>query len=366
MSNTIIIDLKKGEEYDFTIGSKTPIEVTDNTENIKISKDRNEIICKNKTDNCRFTVSSDSKININGKKKPNINPVSKNSSVQNSQNSKNSCKKIVNDIISIDMIKEMIKLLFKKDVSKMEDETICKTLLDLMTERKISINDLYLTYILKKPQNSNSKSKKVTDDLNGVKYNIIKTDGDGNCFFYSIFYAYLYNQDSTGIGKTIQYNTKTYNSKSFTNLLRKEISEKFNQESLQFFKFLKEVYPEDYEWFNEKDSIKDIKAIMNTNVYWADQWAISETEKLLSYKIIIYEPDSGKIYCTGNSDTDFNNYIILNYVGGNHYELIRIDDESLFTKDTLPVSIRDKYIERCVAKPAALSPPAAAEAAKPA
>ena len=142
-------------------------------------------------------------------------------------------------------------------------------------------------------------------------------------------------------------NGKKYNNASFIELLRKEISEKFDEESLQFFKFIKEVYTEDYEWLKNTYTVQDAKEIIKTADYWADQWAISETEKILSCKIIIYNQSKRKILCTGNSDEHLNNYIILYYTGNNHYNLISINNETLFRIDTLPQLIRDKYIERC-------------------
>ena len=120
------------------------------------------------------------------------------------------------------------------------------------------------------------------------------------------------------------------------------------------------------ESFNSLEQLRSkIKTMGNT--YWADENAIYILEKQLNIKFIICEIQSFKeedfnevilekkttLTCNKNDLTSSGSftpeyYIILNFLGYGHYELITYKDSGLLTFEQLPDSVKDRIFDRCL------------------
>jgi hypothetical protein len=111
--------------------------------------------------------------------------------------------------------------------------------------------------------------------------------------------------------------------------------------------------------FMEKiKDIDDLKAYINTSEYWADEWAISTLELLLSVKIIILEKTDDKysmVRCGQKIyvDEKYANYepsyyIIAAYNGNNHYDLVTYKKKKIFKFGEIPYDLKVLIINRCI------------------
>lgn len=111
--------------------------------------------------------------------------------------------------------------------------------------------------------------------------------------------------------------------------------------------------------FMEKiKSVGDFKSYILTSDYWADEWAISTLELLLSIKVIILEKTDDKytmIRCGQKiyDDEKYVNYepsyyIIAAYNGSNHYDLITYKKKKIFKFDEIPYDLKILIINRCI------------------
>ena len=116
---------------------------------------------------------------------------------------------------------------------------------------------------------------------------------------------------------------------------------------------------ENWDWMKGVKTKENLKEKIKTKSYWADDWSISKMEKLLNVKFIILneenydEGDEEFILQCGRHDesiTNFNPkyYIILNYTGGNHYELIEWKGKGLLSYMDIPYILRKLIVDRCM------------------
>ena len=100
--------------------------------------------------------------------------------------------------------------------------------------------------------------------------------------------------------------------------------------------------------------------------YWADQNAINILEKELNVKLIIFEktPDRDSTEFMDNPDKRVtitcskndlllesftpDHYILIEFLGFGHYQLIRHDYRGIFTFGELPTIVKDKVVNRCL------------------
>ena len=106
-------------------------------------------------------------------------------------------------------------------------------------------------------------------------------------------------------------------------------------------------------------SFEEFKDFIKTTNYWADELAIAMMERLLQIKFIIIKRERGKyfFYCndldqnlvdTQNIQPAFY-IIILN--SGMHYELISYESQRIFTFETLPELVKERYLQSCLTVP---------------
>lgn len=131
----------------------------------------------------------------------------------------------------------------------------------------------------------------------------------------------------------------------------KDMKEKYtdNENLLAEFKFMKNV-----------DSIDQLRDVVQTTEYWADNYAISILERELNMKFMIFselnynENDLNNVLqCTSTTTTsdefspDF--YVFTTY-SGNHYRLITYKNKRLFRFAEIPYDVKIMVVIKCMEK----------------
>jgi predicted NAD-dependent protein-ADP-ribosyltransferase YbiA (DUF1768 family) len=124
----------------------------------------------------------------------------------------------------------------------------------------------------------------------------------------------------------------------------------------------------EFKWLQGVETLKDMKDIIKTSDYWAETWTIKVIERSLNIQIIIlssYNYGEGYIdnvlQCGDMVDDDTENagiykpdhYIMISH-SINHYKLIKYNDQGIFTFETLPPSIKNIIIDKCLEKNAGI------------
>ena len=151
--------------------------------------------------------------------------------------------------------------------------------------------------------------------------------------------------------------------------VKKEISTKVKDQKKVYSQlkrdknFSKELL-NDFKWMEDINTLEDMKEKIKTCEFWAESWAIDILERALNIKLIILselnykEGDFDNVLQCGdmvNPDIEnkgsFNpdNYIIVSY-RGDHYVLIRYNGQRIFKFNTLPVSIKNLIVTKCLEK----------------
>ena len=128
-----------------------------------------------------------------------------------------------------------------------------------------------------------------------------------------------------------------------------------------------EDYLGEFEFMEGISNLAGMKAVLQSQKYWGDTWAVSTLERLLNVKFIIFSKrafDEGDLdnvlLCGQNNDSvlerrgtfDPDFYILLGLSGtdsGNtHYELIAYDGERALDFAQLPYRVRYLVLTRCL------------------
>ena len=132
----------------------------------------------------------------------------------------------------------------------------------------------------------------------------------------------------------------------FKYILYNEIKKKneFDDELLGDFGFMANI-----------KTIDDLRTYIRTSNYWADTWAISTLERVLEIKIIILEEstDPNAVMRCGQLNDEMTSfspkyYILANYTGGNHYELVTYKKKGLFVFSEIPYGIKILVVNKCM------------------
>ena len=114
----------------------------------------------------------------------------------------------------------------------------------------------------------------------------------------------------------------------------------------------------EFGWMKHVSSIEDLMTFVQTSEFWADTWAISTLELLLSMKILVLENTNdidSVLRCTQQNDNalkyeEYNPmyYIVLAHTNNNHYELISYKEKRIFTFAELPYDMKVKVVRACI------------------
>lgn len=118
----------------------------------------------------------------------------------------------------------------------------------------------------------------------------------------------------------------------------------------------------EWDWFKEIKNISDLKEAMLTSNYWADSWSINILEMKLKIKMIILSEenylngDTDNVMVCGNvvpdeieqkNEFEPENYIMVSHTG-NHYKLIKYNNNAIFNFENIPQIIKDLIVNKCM------------------
>lgn len=112
----------------------------------------------------------------------------------------------------------------------------------------------------------------------------------------------------------------------------------------------------EFKFMENVNNVDDLRTFVQTAEYWADDWAITTLERILSMKIIILdqtEDIESVLRCTQQQDDSFDPpfYILVNHIGNVHYELISYKDKKIFKFGEIPFGIKKMVVKNCMEKP---------------
>ena len=169
-------------------------------------------------------------------------------------------------------------------------------------------------------------------------FKICYIPGDGDCFFRSV---------CTAIKCSEQGNINYYEESKVSDCikeLRNILSKKMDRAQFNRFVQAYEAGIPDYDWMSRITTLKILKDVIKSKLFWAENWAIAYLEEILGYKFIIFEKATFQIKETQRMPYN-SNYIMLSYENGNHYNLIAYKDKTLLTFNDLPNELREKYMQ---------------------
>jgi predicted NAD-dependent protein-ADP-ribosyltransferase YbiA (DUF1768 family) len=122
-----------------------------------------------------------------------------------------------------------------------------------------------------------------------------------------------------------------------------------NKDNLQEFAFMKGV-----------DSMEKFREIIQTPVYWADNWAIDVLERELNMKTIIFSEEdydqndeNNVIRCSITSVSDSResfepSFYVMTTYSGKHYRLITYKNKRIFTFNEIPYDVKIMVVIKCM------------------
>jgi len=167
----------------------------------------------------------------------------------------------------------------------------------------------------------------------------------------------------------IQFKMKKLTSKNDSALLMeqaKKIQAQFSEikefkrqeEELKNSKKNTEALMNDFGFMKKVHNLDDLRTVIQTSSFWADTWAISTLELILNMKLIILEkstdPDA-VMKCGQKNDDEASyrkyhprDYIMVQFSGNNHYELISYKKKHVFTFPEIPFDVKMLVVNRCL------------------
>lgn len=96
-----------------------------------------------------------------------------------------------------------------------------------------------------------------------------------------------------------------------------------------------------YDFISNIDSVEELKELVKTKKYFANEFTISTFRDELDVEFIIF--DASKRTIIKNIDNNKKHYILVNYTG-DRYQLITYKNKYLFTYDTIPIKLKNGYL----------------------
>ena len=181
---------------------------------------------------------------------------------------------------------------------------------------------------------------------------------------YSAIYRGIVHESEIGEHEMQQISTKNkqlkkqlggYNSEQNKEILAgaKALNQKYNEIKRKVG--LDNELLGDFGFMANIKNIDDLRTYIRTSSYWADTWAISTLERVLEIKIVILEEstDPNAVMRCGQLNDEITSfspkyYILANYTGGNHYELVTYQKKGLFVFSEIPYGIKVLVVNKCM------------------
>jgi len=121
---------------------------------------------------------------------------------------------------------------------------------------------------------------------------------------------------------------------------------------------------DEFDYMEDLTTLEKFREFMLTRNYWADTWAISTLERLLSVKVILLSEEaylSGDLdsvmQCGQLNDKDLESmgsfvpdYYIMACYTGNHYKMVSYKDKHIFKFREIPYDVKIMIINKCLEK----------------
>jgi len=117
------------------------------------------------------------------------------------------------------------------------------------------------------------------------------------------------------------------------------------QENMRYVSFMRNI-----------NTFQDFQEYVKTSNYWADEMTIETLERILNVKFIVLSQGDldGVLRCVigANDENAFKPryYIIVEYVNGNHYMLVKYKNRGLLKYSEIPYSLRVMVVNKCMEK----------------
>ena len=182
---------------------------------------------------------------------------------------------------------------------------------------------------------------------------IVDNEGNGDCFFASIRDAF----------KTVK---RIITVQQLRYILSKHATEDvFLQHKMIYDSIIDDIKKSKHTDFNtvnmlneyifmkDIDTLDKFKQVVQTNLFWANTWAISIIEQVLNTKIIILQKEYKTGVLCGQLNYDINNfnpdfYILLNYHGNIHYNLVVYKNKGVLSFKNIPYLIKTAIVDTCM------------------
>jgi len=251
-------------------------------------------------------------------------------------------------------------------------------------------------------KNKSAQDSWIVKYMRNKNYKILSNEGGGDCFFAAIRDAYAQIGHKTTVQKlrkilsqevtielyenykeiydglkaeiesteeelqrlqTINSDLKKQSDKTMESNKQKEIineavkvKQKYTKQNVQ--KGGTKELLDEFMFMENIHSVEDLKQFIQTPDYWANTWGVSTLELLLNMKVIVLESTDdldNAMRCTQANDElsvyanyDPQYYIIVNYTGGLHYEVVSYKDKKIFKFGEVPYDIKIKVIQKCI------------------
>ena len=172
--------------------------------------------------------------------------------------------------------------------------------------------------------------------MNDDGYTIEDVGGAGDCFFLSLSDGLK----DVGVDYTVAQ-------------LRFIVAEELTQPVLDDWKIQAPALGHESAWLKSVKTLEDAKEKIKTSIFYAEDWSINELEVALNVKMVIFDNQKLKIGCgQANRAEEFepDYYVLVDYVGDNHYRAVKYNDVGAFTFRDLPDDLKLKIKKECMTK----------------
>ena len=185
--------------------------------------------------------------------------------------------------------------------------------------------------------NSNNEDPQwIEQYMNDDGYTIEDVGGAGDCFFLSL----RDGLKDVGVDYTVAQ-------------LRFIVAEELTEPVLEDWKIQAPALGHESAWLKGVTTLEQAKEKIKTSAFYAEDWSINELEVALNVKMVIFDNQKLKIGCgQANRVEEFepDYYVLVDYVGDNHYRAVKYNDVGAFTFRDLPDDLKLKIKKECMTK----------------
>lgn len=190
----------------------------------------------------------------------------------------------------------------------------------------------------------------IKEKIDDENYKIIDVGGNGDCFFHVLRHSFRNSYSVKQLREIVSSNITEYIYNTWSVLYKDSLkdleesnktllrtkNEDRKQKIKEDISSTKSII-NDYRFMKNVKSLQDLRNVIKTSEYWADEVSINILRDVLDVEFIIF--DYSNLNIRKNIDKNKSYYILVNYTGG-HYQLVTHKDKFLFEYNTLPKSLK--------------------------